>query len=411
MSFRVYSGEYLVSPVPLHYGFNYCSHGCFYCFANLNDPARRVDGKSLRRILKKIRAGESDTLEAFLVARGHPVLMANDSDPLAASNFDAFEIAHDAFAEAGVRMTYQTKGGKPEHERVMLDDAPTMIYVSLTGDDEDLLRQAEPGAPSFAARLDFIARAKAKGHHVVAGVNPLIHWWWNDFGGALAKLEALGVRHAWVGQLHLTHDQLKNMPGKAKERFSSEVHLGKGRLGDPGFDAKVEEMRARGWRVFDGLSETRDFWDAYFALGFPFYPTAEGFFQALNAESRPVLVEFSDFDRWSDIGFLGKTAQFKDFVRPFRRDIYAFERVEPKIYAQTGANKYYFDASRYRNVLSVCDNLYLASTKNEKGEDVLELCDFDLPKFVHDPEQADAGRVFWDLDEIPAQPMPNMPKM
>jgi len=43
MSIRVYTGELLKSPVPLHLDMNWCSHGCFYCFANLNRPNRRLD--------------------------------------------------------------------------------------------------------------------------------------------------------------------------------------------------------------------------------------------------------------------------------------------------------------------------------------------------------------------------------
>ncbi|MFH1058314.1 MAG: hypothetical protein V1797_06470 [Pseudomonadota bacterium] len=43
MSLRTYTGEYLVSPVPLHLDLDICSHACWWCFSRLNNPDRLAD--------------------------------------------------------------------------------------------------------------------------------------------------------------------------------------------------------------------------------------------------------------------------------------------------------------------------------------------------------------------------------
>lgn len=46
-----YYGEFMVSPCPLELSFNYCSHGCVFCFANLNKPLRNFDAKAPARLI------------------------------------------------------------------------------------------------------------------------------------------------------------------------------------------------------------------------------------------------------------------------------------------------------------------------------------------------------------------------
>jgi DNA repair photolyase len=127
MSLRPYVGEYLISPVPLHFGLNVCSHGCFYCFANLNNPERRSDNADIRWLAKW--QGDDATLIGWFLKQGYPLLVANDSDPFAASNEQTFLTLHGICKDKDIPICYQTKGGKPEHEALLLDSKPTMIYI------------------------------------------------------------------------------------------------------------------------------------------------------------------------------------------------------------------------------------------------------------------------------------------
>lgn len=117
MSLRLYCGEYLVSPVPLHFGMNHCSHACWYCFANLNRAGRRMENDDLARISRWYAKGDGPLLFWFL-KNGYPMLVSNDTDPFCRSNADSFRALFEASQELGFRMTYQTKCGDEELERM-----------------------------------------------------------------------------------------------------------------------------------------------------------------------------------------------------------------------------------------------------------------------------------------------------
>src|SRR3990167_2090165 len=108
MSLRAYSGEYLISPCPVHMGLNYCSHGCWYCFANLNKPDRRGEWSQIHNTLNRFEKNEiGRSLCVWLLRQGHPILCANDSDPFAASNTDAFSELHARIKSLGLQIVYQ----------------------------------------------------------------------------------------------------------------------------------------------------------------------------------------------------------------------------------------------------------------------------------------------------------------
>lgn len=172
MSIRHYSGEYLVCPAPIHMGLNWCSHQCFYCFANLNRPGRRADYDKLRQFMAKVvnkRPGKD--IAAHLALRGHPILSSNDSDPFAASNWQQNEAMMHAMLDAGLRFTFQTRGGKGAFE-MLQQHPPTMVYISFTTDQPETGKRAEPGAPSHRQRMELAQHAKNCGHFVIAGINP-----------------------------------------------------------------------------------------------------------------------------------------------------------------------------------------------------------------------------------------------
>ena len=62
-----YFGEFLINPVPLELSFNYCSHKCAYCFANLNKPDRQFDVLRFMRFIRDYP--NRDTLAAIEAVR------------------------------------------------------------------------------------------------------------------------------------------------------------------------------------------------------------------------------------------------------------------------------------------------------------------------------------------------------
>lgn len=325
MSVRIYAGTYLSQPVPVHFGLNWCTHACAYCFANLNQPGRRAEYSDIAKLIKWAQSGSS-TLEWWYLKNGHPMMVSNDSDPLSRGNRDAFAQLKEVCDRYDLRLTYQTKGGDAEAQDLMLSGKPTMVYVTVTTDDEDRRRAIEPGAPSFEARLDLIRQASSLGHFVVVGLNPLVPGWWNDIGSALSRIREAGASRIWHAELHLSRFQIAAMSDSAKTRHAEMIAYAQKRNkpDEAEYDQVLSEAQRVGFNLFDGTrATTPGFWGYLFNLGVPFMPTWDGLRDELLrlGGGRPVAFDFEWFDAWATCGApLGK-AVFKEYVADFGRSI------------------------------------------------------------------------------------------
>ena len=324
MSIRPFTGEYLVSPVALHMGLNWCTHGCFYCFANLNRPGRRADYGSIQQFLGKVQRKQAGKdIAAMLALQGHPILASNDSDPFAKSNGEQNIALIEAMMDQGLRFSFQTRGGDgaiPMLER----HPPTMVYISFTTDMESVRKQAEPGAPSFEARKELALAAKAAGHFVTVGIMPFFLPWWDDIEGFIEWLAAHDIRHMWVGEPHLNYMQVAAMSEKTKHRFASEIAYFKaGKSQRPSSRPLLQRMCAElGINSMSGCtSENGGFWDPYFRLGYPKWPTLEGWFDHLRTLGNSVAFTFDAFHRWADHSAGFQSAQWKDYLSGIGRSI------------------------------------------------------------------------------------------
>lgn len=325
MSLRLYTGEYLTSPIPVHFGLNWCTHACRYCFANLNRPDRRADNNDLAKLVKWRRDGKGP-LEWWYLSRGYPLLVANDSDPFARSNHETFLELHRVATGAGVRLAYQTKGGDREAEDMAIAGPPTLFYISLTSDDDAMLADLEPGAPGWPARLDLIHRCKAAGHHVVVGLNPLVPQWWRDIDAALLAMRDAGARHLWHGDLHLSRFQIAAMSDGHRKRYAGLIDyaLKRTKPDAAATDAALALAEHYGFITFDGAAGSAPgFWQPYFDLGYPFMPTLDGLFRDLTAQGggKPVAFGFDAFDAWADTGAPGGYAVHKEYLSGFGRSL------------------------------------------------------------------------------------------
>lgn len=221
-----YVGDFLISPVPLQLSFNYCSHKCSYCFANLNAPNRTFDLKEFQTQLKGIHTNNS--LPSLLLRNKYPVVLSNLVDPFATSNYGVAVPTIEMLTSMGIPVSLQTRGGKGVDE--VLSFLPKSVwYISIPMLNDDIRKQVEPGAPSIESRLKLIDKAKAAGHHVLVGINPTIEDFLpgNDSRLLLDILKAKGVHGVWLAAMHFNSRQLTVMPAKDREKIG-EVIIKKG---------------------------------------------------------------------------------------------------------------------------------------------------------------------------------------
>jgi len=217
---EVYYGEFLINPIPLELSMNFCSHRCYYCFANLNRPNRKLNTPQLMRFLASYK--QRDTLAAHLLQQGYPVVVSNKSDPFAGSNYQITLPVLEVLTSLGVPVQFQTRGGKGIDEALTIVK-PSVWYVSITMMNDTLRRKIEPGAPSIDSRFELITRLVEAGHYVVVGLNPCVPEWLPDPGPLLERVRAAGAWGVWVERLHLNHDQITNLTPKEKEAISQPI--------------------------------------------------------------------------------------------------------------------------------------------------------------------------------------------
>lgn len=217
---QIYYGEFMVSPIPLELSFGYCSHKCAYCFANLNKPERWADVKATMRLLAAYQ--ERQSLEAYLLRSGYPVVISNRVDPFAASNYKQALPVMRALTEMGIPVMVQTKGGFGVNEAINWLP-PSVWYISVSMLDDDLRRRIEPGAPTIQSRLDLISMLAERGHAVVCGINPCVPAWLPQPQLLIDELSRRGVRGVWIEHLHLNAKQEQALSSRERDALTADL--------------------------------------------------------------------------------------------------------------------------------------------------------------------------------------------
>lgn len=283
-SITVYYGEFLVSPCPLELSFNYCSHGCAYCFANINKRARWADTQRTMRLIAEM--DQRTTLEAQLLRDRYPVVVSNRTDPFAASNYRQSVPIIETMAACGIPMAIQTRGGRGVDD-VLAFLPPSVWYVSITTLDEAGTKVREPGAPSPQERLELIQKLREAKQEVVVGVNPCVSQWIEDYGELADAIASAGASGVWIGNLHLSHKQLLSMTDREKAALGDDVLLrarrGPAACNDPVVDKMAEAVRDCGLAVFvDGMMGLTTFWDPWYRCYDRLFPTVSEFVTILD---------------------------------------------------------------------------------------------------------------------------------
>lgn len=221
-TFNTYYGEFALSPVPVELSFNYCSHACGYCFANLNKPDRKAGIQSTLNLIRDRYKRES--LEAYFLREQYPVLISNRVDPFAASNYRQAIPIMRLLAEMDIPIAFQTKGGKGIDE-VLEFIKPSCWYISIATLDDEHRQRMEPGAPSIKERFELVEKLVAAGHWVSVGINPAVPEWLpeRDIDALSAEVFNRGAYGVWIERLHFNRKQLAVMPERMRSQFSEEM--------------------------------------------------------------------------------------------------------------------------------------------------------------------------------------------
>ena len=221
----VYWGEFMISPFPLEWAGDQCSHACAYCFANLQKKHGAQDRRqALIETDMRLLAGyhERSSWAAYLLREGYPVLMSNRTDPFSKNNHQqALAVMH-VMHEMGIPMSFQTRGGYG------IEDAleflpPSCWYVSIETMDDELGQRLSPGAPVPSERIRLIRRLREAGHVVVVGFNPCVPEWQPDPEPLLQAVKDAGAWGVWIASLHLSKRQAANLTDHQREALGEEL--------------------------------------------------------------------------------------------------------------------------------------------------------------------------------------------
>ena len=209
----LFTGAFLSSPRPLELSFNYCSHSCAFCFANLNEPSRTVDIKKIMGQLQRYL--DSPTLVSHLLREKYPIFVSNRVDPFAKSNYKQAVPVLRTLTELELPYAIASRGGDGIDE--VLAFAPRLIwYLSINQDNEDRRKAIEPGGTTIAGRVKLCERLAKRGDVIHFAVNPYVPEWWDDFPAFAQAMRDAGATGTYIQRLHLNSRQVHNMTNKEK---------------------------------------------------------------------------------------------------------------------------------------------------------------------------------------------------
>lgn len=312
-----WGGLFLNSTSALAADFNWCSHSCQYCFANLNKPDRKANVKQAFNLLSELwqtndkEQWKRQTYTAHLLREGYPVVLSNHVDPLASSNAVQALPFVEALTALDIPVSFMTKWGKRrdvDHLFDLIDSKPSSIYVSVATLNPDIVRVCEPGAPLPEERLQYIREAVSRGHAVNAGINPVIPGWIDDPDAIAKALKDAGVHGVYIAKLHLSCDQIKNIPERGRVALTEEViEAGKNHAKHAELNLLYQEVREAcrkvGLSIYD--SQQREASD-FFEPG-----------QRLYSKKMPLLQDFVNHCHTTkQAGDLIFWEEFRDFFVP-----------------------------------------------------------------------------------------------
>lgn len=219
MSIEVFWGGFLFHPAALDYADETCSHGCAYCFANINKSYREGNVTSAIKALYR----DSDTFTGWLLKNGYPICTSNKTDCFAKNNLRNTRAFYQHLAENGNPVFIQTKGGEGIGEIVESLPKKPVIYISITMLDDETAKRVEPAAPSPTERLEMARYFIGRGYVVIAAINPCSKTWLprEDFTALCEKFKQIGVRHVVIEMLDMSPSRMRKINTGRKQRMDT----------------------------------------------------------------------------------------------------------------------------------------------------------------------------------------------
>lgn len=198
----VFFGGLLFHPAALDYSDETCSHGCAYCFANINKAYREGD---LSGAIKRLWRKDDTTLTGRLIREGYPICVSNRTDGFARNNIRNTRALFQHLAEKDNGVFIQTKGGEGIGEIIESLPRKPVIYISITMLDDDLAKTVEPAAPTPSTRLALARHFIERGYVVVAAINPCNKSWLppDHFAELHRRFAEAGVRNVVIEMLDM----------------------------------------------------------------------------------------------------------------------------------------------------------------------------------------------------------------
>ena len=212
-----YYGMVLFSTTALELSLNPCSHRCAYCFSRLNAYQRKASFQSIMNLIKDFR--NRNTYTAKLLQEGYAVCVSNRSDPFAESNYREMIPIIEAMTSQNIPIMFQTKGGKGIDD-VLSFIPPSHWYITICSEDDKLMKEIEPGAPSVSERFKLIEKLVSKGHSVYVGINPAVERWVKDVDHFTKRIKESGAYGAIFYPLHISGYQKGRQTQTEKELLS-----------------------------------------------------------------------------------------------------------------------------------------------------------------------------------------------
>jgi len=225
---EVFWGGLLFHPAALDYADETCSHGCAYCFANINKSYREGNVASAIKALYRTDGG---TLTSWFMKHGYPICTSNKTDCFAKNNLRNTRAFYSHLAETGTPIFIQTKGGEGMGEIVESLPKKPVIYISITMLDDDRAKKVEPAAPLPSERLAWARHFVERGYVVIAAINPCSKTWlpYEDFLGLKEKFCEAGIRHVVIEVLDMSATRMRkinaarqNLMAEAKQTIGKE---------------------------------------------------------------------------------------------------------------------------------------------------------------------------------------------
>lgn len=209
----VLTNGFLFNPIPIQFTGNYCSHGCTYCFANINNPKRKLDVKAVTSQLRNYKS--RNDLPSFYMREKYPMLLSNNIDPFSKSNQPFCNDLIRTLTEAEIPVVLATRGGIGWSD--IIDEMPPSVwYVTIPYNDDETRKQFEPNAPAIEERWELVQAATEKGHKVIVSINPLNIAFAPEPLQIAEKAKEYNASSLLINKLHLSPKQQANMTAREK---------------------------------------------------------------------------------------------------------------------------------------------------------------------------------------------------